>query len=255
MDLARFITVAWRHRLLLSCGLLIAVMLMLASVARLVIVNGTPAIQFREDNVYLSSATALVTQDGFPWGRATLDEMIEIRGTDGAQPTLLPRFGDVQRYAGLAAIYVELAKADEIRRTVLAGAPRGARYEPVILKAGGGEGLPLISFVGYGPTGEAAQNIAVNASKEFRRFLAAEQRRNGIPQDKRVEVMVTQQATPATIFEKRSYIKPVFLFLLVCMGFVALAFGVDNLRSGRAAAEAARKAEPGRPAEKPVRAA
>jgi hypothetical protein len=73
----------------------------------------------------------------------------------------------------------------------------------------------------------------MRASKAFRRFLDREQAASGIPSDKRIKVVVTQRATKPELFEKRSLVRPIFLFLLINMGFLALAFALENLRPRR----------------------
>ena len=73
-------------------------------------------------------------------------------------------------------------------------------------------------------------DVAQRASKAFRNFLDREQAANGIPAEKRIKVVVTQKATSPELFEKRSIVRPIFLFLLINMGFLALAFALENLR-------------------------
>jgi hypothetical protein len=229
MDLGAFIRVAWRFRALLAGGILLATVVAMLSVGRVQLIDGKPAFTFRQPEVWLSTSTVLVTQDGFPWGRAVLDEMIKVdSGT--AEPTLVPRFGDQGRYAGLAALYAELAKGDAIQRSVAQRSIPGQRYEPVVVEATGGTPMPLLYFNGYGPSAEAAIDVAKRSSNAFRNFLTEQQTRSGIRRDKRVEVVVTQQAGPPTVFEARSYVRPLFLFLLISMAFLALAFALENFR-------------------------
>ena len=75
---------------------------------------------------------------------------------------------------------------------------------------------------------------------EFRKYLETEQDKNQIAKDKRVEVIVTQRAMTAEVFQKRSMVRPIMMFLLISMGCFAIAFALENLRPRR---------QPGMPAD------
>lgn len=229
MDLRRFIAVVWRFRLLLAFGLLLAVVLATITMFR-VVMDGTPKLVHRQDNTWLSASTMLVTQSGFPWGRAILDETI--KGTDGeGEPGEIGRFADPARYSGLAALYSRLAVADEVRAQVQRRSGPGQHYDAdVVQEANSQTVLPMIYIKGYGPTPQAAEDVANRASLVFRRYLRDLQDRSRILPEKRVEVSVTQKAGASELFEKRSTVRPIMLFLLVMMAFLALAFTLENLR-------------------------
>ena len=222
--------VLWRFRLLVAVGILLGALAGIFSVARVDLGGGTPTLVYREQEEWISASTIFVTQEGFPWGRAVLDEMIQVE-TPGGTPTFVPRFGEPGRYSGLAALYAELAKSDAVRRQVLAGAPDQTRYEPQVVQSPeSGSALPLIYMAGYGPTPEAAVDVANRATDSFRRYLASEQARSEIEADKRVEVVVTRRAAQAEISERRSFARPIFLFVLVAMVFVAVSFALESFR-------------------------
>jgi hypothetical protein len=229
MDLARFLQVVWRFRLMLAVGLITATVVSLASFVRIT----TSGVTYREKETWLTASTLLITQKGFPWGRAVLDEMIPIdaQGVKGATTELTPRFGDPGRYSGLAAIYAELAKGDAVQARVMARSQPGEYYQTMVVSPPGvNASLPMIYIKGYGPSPEAAVNIARRASNAFIDYLNKQQAAAGIAVDKRVDVLVTQKATPPELFQKRSMVRPIFLFLLISMGFLALAFALENLR-------------------------
>ena len=229
MDLGRFLQVAWRFRLLLGVGFALATVVALFAFASL----STSGITPRETNVWRSASTLLVTQEGFPWGRAILDETVPLEGSrdETGQTESVPRFGDPGRYSGLAALYAELAKADEVQAEVAKGAKPGEYYESsVVQPPGSTAALPMIYILGYGPTPDDAIRTAERASTAFINYMEREQRANRISDDKRVDVVVTKAATTPEIFAKRSYVRPIILFLLISMFFLALAFGLENLR-------------------------
>jgi hypothetical protein len=230
MDLGRFLSVAWRFRVLLALGILLATLVSVASLARIGVNGLSPSLTYREQESWTSASTLFITQSGFPWGRAILDDMITIEN-EGAAPTTVPKYGDPGRYSGLAALYAELAKSDGVQAAVMKNSRPGEFVEPMVVQSpGANTALPLMTLKAFGPTPESATDVAQRASKAFRQFLDRQQAQNGIAPEERIKVVVTQRATTPELFEKRSYVRPIFLFLLINMGFLALAFALENLR-------------------------
>ena len=255
MDLGRLLSVVWRFRLLLATGLLLAAVVALASMARISLVGVKPDLSYREQESWTSASTLFITQSGFPWGRAILDDMVKVDTPPGAEPLTVPKYGDPGRYSGLAALYAELAKSDGVQAAIMRNSRPGEFVEPMVVQSpGANTALPLMTLKAFGPTPESAMDVAQRASKAFRRFLDREQAANGIPADKRIKVVVTQRATNPELFKKRSIVRPVFLFLLINMGFLALAFALENLRPRSRAIPQEVEVENG-PVERPARAA
>ena len=229
MDLARFIQVAWRFRVLLAVGFLLGTLVSVASLARIGMDGIKPTLTYREQESWASASTLFITQTGFPWGRAILDDTITVE--NGGAEVQVPRYGDPSRYSGLAALYAELAKSDGVQAAVMKNGGPGERVEPMVVQSpGSNTALPLMTLKAFGPTPESAQAVAVRASRAFRQFLDRQQAESGIPPEKRIKVVVTQRATAPILFEKRSIVRPIFLFLLINMGFLAIAFALENLK-------------------------
>ena len=246
MDLGRFLSVVWRFRVLLAAGLMIATLISVASLARI----STSGITYREQESWTSASVLFITQAGFPWGRAILDDMVTVE-QEGQAPISVPKYGDPGRYSGLAALYAELAKSDGVQAAVMKNIRPGEFVEPMVVQSpGSNTALPLMTLKAFGPTPESAMDTAQRASKAFREYLDRQQASNGIPPEERIKVTVTQKATNPELFEKRSYVRPIFLFLLINMGFLALAFALENLRPRAVAAP-----QEVAPAERPARAA
>lgn len=239
MDIGRFVSVVWRFKLLLACGLALATAIALFSFVRIGF-DGGPKVTYRQNQVFLSATTVLVTQPGFPWGRAILDDVITAPSPiEGGKAQVVPRFSDPSRYSGLAALYAQLARADEVVANVKQGSGPNEYYAAEVVRSADGSSLlPMIFIKGYGPTEAAAKAVANRATDEFQKYLLTEQNANRIAQDKRVEVTVTQRASLAEIFAKRSMVRPIMMFLLISMGFLALAFAIENLRRPRRENEA-----------------
>jgi hypothetical protein len=252
VDLALYLRVIWRFRVVVVLGIMLGSFLALISTARIQFDGLEPTLTSRQEEVWLSASTLFVTERGFPWGRTIFDETVKVEGANG-EPTFVPRFADPGRLSGLAVLYAELAKSDEVRREFLEHAPRGASYEPVVVKsADGGSVLPLIYMKGFGPTPEIARFAAERATAAFRSYLDEKQAAARIPQRKRVEVVVTNRGTAPELFEPRSVVRPIFLFLLVVMAAIALAFVLENVRPRAGAPGGVRPVAPAPDSQQPV---
>lgn len=229
MDFAVYLKVLWRHRLLIAAGVLLALSLAFFSYARVGLDGVKPSVTHREDEVWRSASTLFVTQEGFPWGRSILDDVIKVGGKDGLPPAYIPRYGDPGRYSGLAQLYAALARSDDVQRAVLKDAPAGSRYETVVAKsADNSTVLPLIHVTGYAGSPQSAEALAHRAAQTFRTYLARQQIQNGIPPDRRVQLTLLSRASEPELFAGRSLVRPAFVFLLVITVFIALAFVADN---------------------------
>jgi hypothetical protein len=241
MDLGTYLRVAWRFRMLLAFGLVFATLIALAAFVRIESNGGLPSLTYREDAVYSSKSTLLVTQKGFPWGRAILDDMVRIEN-EGGEPALMPRFADSGRYAGLAALYAELAEGDAVAREVVAGSRQGQTYTAEVAREEGtGAAMPLLYITGFGPSPDSARDVAQRAVDAFQRYLERQQSQSNITADRRIELVVSARASTAAVFAARSLVKPIFLFVVILSVFVAIAFALDNLRPARSVAS---KVEP-----------
>jgi hypothetical protein len=231
LDLGLYLRVLWRWRVVVLVGLLLGSLLALLSVSRVEFDGATPRFTPRTPEVWQSASTLLVTQEGFPWGRTIFDETVKVESPDGGDPVFVPRFADPGRLSGLAVLYAELAKGDDVRQAFLQKAPATAAYDATVVKStDGGSVLPMIYITGFGDTPQVAQHAANLATAAFRSYLGTSQREARIPAAKRVEVVVTRQAIPAELFEGRSVVRPIFLLLLLLMASIAVAFALENLR-------------------------
>src|SRR5919106_5530723 len=204
MDFSVYLRVIGRFWQLLAFGLVLATALALLSYVRIDFDGALPDVEYRANETWISASTLFVTQEGFPWGRSILDDTLRVGEQDGT-PTYVPRYGDPGRYSGLAQLYAALAKSDAVKRTVMKGAPPGARYEPDVVKSPDGSAvLPLIYMKGFGHTPAVPERMADRAADAFRAYLRKEQARNRIPAAKRVAVVVTSRASGAELVAARS---------------------------------------------------
>ena len=120
MDLALYARVAWRFRILVLVGALLGVVLATLSVGR-VSLEGGPKITSRGEQ-WSSTATILVTQRGYPLGRAVYDEFERV-DTGAPEPAVIPKYSDPSRFGTTALLYARLATSDAVRQLMRKSGP------------------------------------------------------------------------------------------------------------------------------------
>jgi hypothetical protein len=228
MDLRLFITVLWRFRLIVIAGTLLAITLATLSAVR-VEWNGKPGLAYRSSETWESSSVVLLTQEGFPWGRSTLNDLVPLKNSGDIRYG--PRFADLSRFQGLALIYASLAGGDQVRDVLLKGGPiDGAYGAEVVQSSDGRTSLPMIEIQGLARSPAAAAGLANRVTDAFRAYLEEYQDASNVPESERVDTPVIRRAAGATLTEGRSMTRPVFIFLLMMTLVIGLAFVLQNLR-------------------------
>jgi hypothetical protein len=251
MNLRLFFDVLARFKYLVAAGLIVAFALAALSHVRVSLDGSKVHFEYRAEERWQSTATLFVTQDGFPWGRSVLDEVVPV-GPEG-DAGYVPRYSDVNRFQTLAHLYAQLAMGDDVRAIMRRDGPIGGRYEAGLVRSeDGSASLPLVAIAGIGPTPQRAEAIARRATDAFLLFLRRAQESNRIPQAKRVEIEVVKQPRRAELVQGRRMTRPVFLFVLAMSAVVALAFALENLRPRlpRAELQASPRATPVVPVER-----
>lgn len=227
MNLRLFLSVLGRFRLVVAGGALVGIALATLSIARVSFDGYEPRLQYRAAERWQSNATLLMSQPGFPWGRSVLDEIVPL-GKSG-ELGYIPRYGDGNRFAWLAALYSKLAKGDEVRAIMLRDGPVHGQYDTATVQSEFGAGLPLLTIAGFGGSPEQAEEIARRATNAFLVFLKTHQDANRIPAESRVQLQIVEKAGQAVRVEGRRLMKPIFFFVLVMSATVLLAFALENL--------------------------
>jgi hypothetical protein len=230
MDLSLFLRVLWRFRILLAAGTALAAALALLTVMHVELEDGQPKFRYREPVLWSAHSTLLVTQEGFPWGRSILDEMVAVPA-ETPEPALVPRFATPDRFISLALLYSELANSDSVRREVLPRDAGPSTYEAATVPDRGGAGyLPLIRVTGTSTSPANAVWVAERATSALKAFIDRQQDTSRIAPRNRVQLNVVRKPEEAQISSKRSFVKPAFVFLLILTIFIGLAFVLQNLR-------------------------
>jgi hypothetical protein len=219
MDLALYARVLWRFRLVVLAGLILAVALAGLAMAKI-----TPhGLRYRNPVVWQSQATLLITQQGFPEGRALFPP---------AQQGKTYPFADTGRFANLTELYAQLASSDDVKLLMLReGAPRDETIGAAPLQPTNPSlPLPMLALFGYGTSAAKAVQAAELGTKAFSGYIDGQQQAAGIPLTQRVAMKVVRSVTPPIVFKPRKKTLPIVVFIAVMSAVVALAFVLENLQ-------------------------
>ena len=235
MDLALYLRVLWRFRVLVLAGLVLATVLAFLAMFR---VNplGSPAVAYREHQIFQADTTLLVTQAGFPEGRTVLpgDQTAPV-GKQGIQ------YADPGRFSSLAVVYGQLANGDVVQRR-LANSPsvrsivrlptsKMQAAQPETDPSSGGV-LPLVDIQGLADTPHDAALISTTGAAVLERDIAQQQRTADIPKNQRVVLSVLRlpARNKIQVVVKRKKTLPIVIFLTVLIAAIGAAFVLENLR-------------------------
>lgn len=220
MDLALYSRVIWRFRKLVFGGVLLAILLAVLSVAKI----NSSGLVYRKPEIWQSTSTVLLTQHGFPWGRATLPSSEVGAGSEFADPT---------RFSSLTDLYSQFANSDEVKSILLSeGAKKSWKLlatpvQPVNPSAGL---LPVILLAGQAYTPKEAVQATVLGRRAFLQYVAAQQQSAAIPENQRIDIQTIQSATVPKVFLPRKKTLPIVILLAVLSATFGLAFVLENLR-------------------------
>jgi len=225
VDLQLYMRVLWRFRLLVGAGLLLATGLALLSFASV----GPGGFSYREQELWASRATILVTELDFPEGRAVFEEKVVPLDPE-SEDSVTPEFAAPSRFIELATLYAPLAMGDEVRAIMRRDGPVDGAIEAAQLQNDAGAALPMISIAGLSSSPQTAVRIAERASAAFREYIEVNQRQTGIAAEERVLLQVVSQPGQVELLNGRSKTLPIVVFLTVMLAVVGLAFILENLR-------------------------
>ncbi len=214
MDLRLWLSVLWRFRILVACGVLLAFALAAFSYVTVSFNDGF-TIKYRKPEQWVSTATLLVTQPGFPEGRTAT---IQSAGTN---------------FTGLAALYSTLVDSDGVRALVVDNRPPLGQVSATTVMTSDGDPLPLIRIDAVSLSPEPARRLASLYSNALIDFILSQQDANRIPPRDRVQVAIVKEPRRGVLLAPRSKTTPIAIFLSVLVVTIALAFALENLRPRR----------------------
>lgn len=224
MDLGLYASVLWRFRWIVVLGTLLAVVLTVLTVAKVT----SDGLAYRKAETWQAQTTLLLTQPGFPEGRALFPN------TEKGERSKYS-YSDPGRFASLTALYSQFAQSDEVRALVRReGAPPGSSVSaaPVIPEGSSAYTLlPVIALFGNAQSRSDAVETTRLGTEAFMAFLDRKAREAEIPESQRVQVDVLAQPRGAVVVEPRKKTLPIVVFLTMITGTVGLVFVLENLRS------------------------
>lgn len=230
MNLPLYMRVMRRHKIIVGGGFLLAVALAFLSMARVSFAGGLK-ISYRSPEIYQAKELMLVSQAGFPWGRATPTvgdtSKVDPAGAVAAQT----------RLTSIAVLYAQLANSDPVRQILLKGGfvkRKDIAALPVIQSYSSvGPLLPLIEIDGNGPSKNIAISVARRESTAFLEYLQQQQESAKIPAAQRVVVQLLNRAETAQVVQGRKKTMSVLVFMVVFIGACVTALIRDNIQQNK----------------------
>jgi hypothetical protein len=240
MDLQLYTRVLWRFRVLIVCGLLLAVALAFFSFVDVRLDGGRPSFQYRDNEQWESAATVEVTSNSFLAGQSVDPETLSALQSTGKSPAELRRLfenanvGDFSNMdvLNIATLHLmRLAMSDDVREIMMKdgrGPIRGALQTfPV---TSGEAQVPFINFSAVSISPEEASSLASRHVAAFTNYVRQRQDAADIAEDRRIVIDTTNQAAPASLLEGRKKTRPIIVFLAVMTAVIGLVFVLENLR-------------------------
>jgi hypothetical protein len=234
MSLELYARVLWRFRVLVLAGLAVAILLAGMAMFKL------PSLEYRQAETWQSSATMLITQEGFPEGRTVLpgaggpatapEGEEDVAEDEGPQQV----FADPARLANISLLYAQLANSDPVQQAVKRqalenGLNPGTVTAIAVQEVGIGP-LPLLRFDGTAASAGDAKATTATAVDAFKRWVARSQAGADILQQDRISLKVLQEPGAPVVTVPRKKTMPVMIFLTVMIITCGLAFLLENLR-------------------------
>jgi hypothetical protein len=242
VDLRLYARALWRFKWIVVGGTVVAFALAIVSTFHVAWAGSGPRLTQRATQTWHSSATLIVTQPGFPVGRAIFNDVVPLNGGTGTSnggPAYTSRFADPGRFSDLATLYSQLASGDAVRREILKRGPLPGVFiaGPVPYAPGSSGFLPLISIVSTSHTARGAVSTAARAAEGLRTYLMSEQEASKIPDAERVVVSLIETPRGATRASSGAKMQLMLVFVAAMVAVAALVFLLENARPRLASAK------------------
>ncbi|HET6865196.1 MAG TPA: hypothetical protein VFH80_04700 [Solirubrobacteraceae bacterium] len=245
MDFKLFFAVVKRYKRMVIAGVVVGVVLAVLSYGMPSLKGGMPTVVPRGAEVWEGEAQVLISQAGFPYGRA-VTQVVPGKGTSiPAQP-----LGDVSYMSNLSSIYAALANGSDVQRAVakathialcpLTIGPIGTATPtpgPVpcssvvaapLAQPGTGVPLPLLTLTSSAPTATQAAKLATTTVAVLRNEIARQQAASGTSVDQRVQLQTVNTGATATLTQGPSKSVPMLVLFAIVAATIALAFMRNN---------------------------
>jgi hypothetical protein len=223
MNISDLLSAARRHMVLTVVLVTFAVGLALFSYTRIGWDSGGLSLS-RRGEAWLAETRLLVTQPGFPYGRA-VPEFFPSNARTGAPAVAL---GDQDRLAQLSSLYAQLATSDAVRSSALKDGPLFAKIEatPVTFAPGGyasPQVLPIVAIHATASEPQVARNASIRIALAFEGYVLGRQKSAKIPQSQRINVdVITADVDPKLVAGAPKALPAVVLFAALVLSAMAL---------------------------------
>lgn len=237
MNLQLYFRVLWRHKLLVGTGMLAAVALAFLSYAKVDFAHGFK-VTYRSQEIYQADSVMLISEPGFPWGRATPT----VGPGDNNKPDPAGAVASQTRLTSIAVLYAQLANSDPVRAILLRSGPPVKRKDvnaaPVVQAYSSvGPLLPLVSVTGRAPSRALARSYAQRETAAFLKYLTDKQNAAKIPADQRVVIQLLEDGSTPRVIQGRKKTLTLLVFMTVMLAVSGLAFMLENIRNANRLAE------------------
>ena len=240
MNIRLYMQVLKNHWLLLTVGCLVAILL---TAATAVSVSVSPfKLSWKLKPTYGVSSIMLVTQPGFPVGRANI--VVANGAPTTAANAIISQYADPSRYDYLAGLYAQLATSGLIVNPVLGktgsqqngllyldhGKTVGSFTATQLSSAAAATTLPFVEIDAQANSIPQAEEIGTKVTDSLIHYVNSSESAAGITGAQRVVMDVVQQPNLPHEVKGRGIVLPLAVFVLCIFAFVALAFLLENFK-------------------------
>jgi len=233
MDLALFVRVMSRFRVLVTLGFALAVTLAVLSYVRVGFDDGVQ-VKYRSHEQWISSTRLLLTQPGFRWGDSN----------GGANPQAQAEVEG--RLPSLATVYSNFVTSDDVRSIMLREGPIKGEVSASALpvSATSSSVLPIVNIQAIGFSKQGSIDLANRAGRALRTYVDREQKLTNTEPKNRIQLAVLNSGYEPELLVPRKKTGPMVVLLVVMFATIALAFMLENLRPRVPATAALERVEP-----------
>jgi hypothetical protein len=223
MDLRYHLQILWRWRVVLAGGFILAISLAF-------LVTFKPSLggaEWRSQATFESSSRVIVTQPGFPLGRATLPGSDDqtIAPSRSKQKTFAP----AERFSELAVVYSYLAQSDQIRNLIKPQPVQDQIAVENIPNPVTGDPLPLLELTTTANSREASRVLNNAVIGALRQYLQRNVQESGVPVDQSVQLQVLNPPKSGELASGRSLTLSVIVWFLAMAAALVAVYLLENL--------------------------
>ncbi len=232
MDFKLFLGVLKRYKRMVIGGAVFAILLSVLSYGTPGLKGGKPTIIPRGSELWEGDAELLISEAGFPYGRAVQ----QVQPANGTTTPSEP-IGDFNYMASLSSVYAALANGNSVqhRAATEAGVPLCPSTRPcgTVVAAevddlSDSVPLPMVTVTSSGPTAADAARLAGSTISVLQNEVTRQEAAADTPVDQRVELQTVKSGTPATLTQGYSKSIPILVLFAIMSATVALAFIRNN---------------------------